>query len=413
MRKAVIISLDAVFEADLGSLDPDGALARLMREGASCTQVRTVFPALTYPCHVTLVSGCDPDRTGVGQNQPFQPDTPGPMRKWYWESRYVQVPTLFDAVRAAGGKSASILWPVNCRNPAVSWCLPEVHALPGENQTLKALRYGTPFYCIRAEKKFGKLRRGASEPALSDFAAAVAADTIRTFRPALTAVHLIDTDSMRHHHGTFSPEAAASLSRHDARIDAIRRALAESPGMEDALLIIVSDHGQADIHTAVHLQTVLAPLGLEAALLPQSNGMSAYLFPGPDAPAPGDREAWARIERTLTDHLADLGASRLYTREELLRLHAAPGPILALEATKGVAYTDRLDREKREKATHGFGPGHPAENCLFAAVGKGIMPGKKLSPMPMRDVGPTIAGLMGLSLPESTGTDHSPEIWGN
>jgi hypothetical protein len=30
--------------------------------------------------------------------------------------------------------------------------------------------------------------------------------------------------------------------------------------------------------------------------------------------------------------------------------------------------------------------------------------------MPMRDVAPTIAGLMGISLPSARGTDHSGEL---
>ena len=180
MRKAVMVSLDAFFDADYGSLSPEGGLSKIIQEGTVCRQVKTVFPALTYPAHVTLVTGCDPAETKVGQNQPFQPNVDADHRVWYWERKHIAVPTLFDAVKAAGGKNCTILWPVCCKNPATRWCVPEVHSLPGENITLKALRYGTPLFILDAEMRFGSLRQGIGEPNLSNYATAVAARAIRT-----------------------------------------------------------------------------------------------------------------------------------------------------------------------------------------------------------------------------------------
>ena len=75
----------------------------------------------------------------------------------------------------------------------------------------------------------------------------------------------------------------------------------------------------------------------------------------------------------------------------------------AVEAAPGVVFSDALPEAKREKATHGFGPGHPAEDCLLIIHGRGIPEGMSLPPMPMRDVAPTLAGLAGISLPEAKG----------
>ena len=86
------------------------------------------------------------------------------------------------------------------------------------------------------------------------------------------------------------------------------------------------------------------------------------------------------------------------------------GPLFAAEATDGVVFSDALDEEKREAATHGFGPGRAADLCLFAAFGRGIRKGIEIPAMQMRDVGPTIAGLMGLRLPEADGRDLSREF---
>jgi predicted AlkP superfamily pyrophosphatase or phosphodiesterase len=404
MRKVLLISLDAFFEPDLDRIPPGGAIARLLREGTWCRKVETIFPALTYPIHVTMVTGCDPADTGIGQNQPFQPDVPKEKRRWYWERKHIRVPTLFEAVKEAGGKSCSILWPVNCKNPAVSWCFPEVHPLPGENTVLKVLRYGTPHYILVDEKRFRHLRRGIEEPWLSDYAAALAGDTVRRHKPELTALHLIDLDHTRHHCGTFSREADEAIRRLDRRVGDLLKVLENTPGMEDALMILVSDHGQADITRTVNLRESLIRLIPDFPLRPQSNGMSAYLFPVGDIADPDS------LIPLLDIHREELGISHIYSSEELRQLHAVSGPVLAVEAAEGVVFSDSLDPEKREKATHGFGPGHPGNMCIFMVYGQGVRPGSELPSFPMRDVGPTIAGLMGLKLPAAKGKDHSKEI---
>ena len=405
MRKVVLVSLDAFFGKDTEGLDDSGFLARMLREGTFCRRVETIFPSLTYPIHVTMVTGCDPDKTGVGQNQPPQPGVSKANRVWYWERKHIRVPTLFDAVKEAGGRSCSILWPVGCRNPAARWCFPEVHPLPGENAVLKALKFGTPLYILTEEKRWGHLRKGIAEPYLSDYAAALAADTIRRRRPEFSAVHLIDLDEARHHHGTFSPEAREAIRRNDRRLADLYRAMTETPGMEDALLIAVSDHGQEDIRKTVNLTRQLQQMGLDRRLFVQSNGMSAYFFPGSEPAGEEDPEQLIPPEKW-----AGMGIARLYTRAELDAMHAVAGPLFAAEAADGVVFSDALDEEKREAATHGFGPGREADLCLFAAFGRGIRKGIEIPAMQMRDVGPTIAGLMGLRLPEADGRDLSREF---
>ena len=404
MRKAILVSLDAFFDADFAFLQPDGGLKRMTEEGSFCRQVKTVFPALTYPAHVTLITGCDPDTSGVGQNQPFQPTTPDKSRVWFWEREHIRVPTLFDAVRKEGGKSCSILWPVCCKNPAAKWVFPEVHPLPGDWLALKTMLYGSPLFVLESELRFGSLRNGIQEPGLSDYATAIAERNIRVHQPDFLALHLIDLDSMRHHHGTFSEEAKAAIRRDEDRLTKLRRAVLETPGMEDALFIAVSDHGQSDINRTVDLSALLKQTGLDRHYGVQSNGESACFFVLKDGISPD------QAMNLMSEHLEEYGILRLYSRSDLDSMHAHKEPAFACEAADGVVFSDGLDENKREKATHGFGPGHKAENCLFAVVGKGIRKGFEMPSMPMRDVAPTIAGLMGLSLESAVGTDHSREL---
>jgi len=82
----------------------------------------------------------------------------------------------------------------------------------------------------------------------------------------------------------------------------------------------------------------------------------------------------------------------------------------AVDGEVGVAFEDDMPEAKLEKATHGYGPGHPAENCLFFLSGTGIMPGARIPHMPMQDVAPTLADWMGLPLPDAVGRSRRDEM---
>lgn len=406
MRKMVLISLDAVYREDLSRLDPNGFLHGLLERSAVCDQVKTVFPSLTYPAHVTLLTGCDPVDHGIGHNQPFQPEKEPDMRAWYWDAAAIKRPTLFDAVRQAGGRSASVLWPVTGRNRAIRWNFPEVLALPGENQTLKMLSYGTPAWILSTELRLGKQRVSAQEPHLSDYGCLLTCDVIRHKQPDLTALHMVDVDSMRHHHGVTSPEAMAGLARLDERVKRIFETVKETAGMEDALFAVVSDHGQADVDRTVCLGDTLEQAGFGGVLRVQSNGFTAYLYKACDD--------WERLEEAflyLEKNGESIGLNRVYDQEtlRLLGCVANNGEDIfgAVEAAPGVVFSDALPEAKREKATHGFGPWHPASDCLLVIHGRGIPEGMSLPPMPMRDVAPTLAELMGVRLPTATGKSHA------
>lgn len=404
MRKCVLLSLDALYDADLPHFAPGTFLGDWLKGAAMCSQVKTVFPALTYPAHTTLVTGCDPAGHGIGQNQPYQPGVESAMRAWYWDAAEVQRPSLFDAVAGAGGRCASILWPVTGKSRAIRWNFPEVLALPGESQVRKMLAYGTAPWILRMELLHGRKRVSTHEPHLSDYATLLACDVIRRHQPDLTAVHLVDLDEARHLNGTHSAQAEAALDRLAGRVEQVWARMQQTPDMEDAFLALVSDHGQGDVSITVNLTETLAPAGFTAHFGVQSNGMTAYLHPTHPGADPAPLAAF------LAEHAQQLGIARVYTRVELDAMGCIPGPALAVEAAPQVVFSDGLSQAKREKATHGFGPGHSAENCLLAVRGPGIRQGVTLPAMPMRDVAPTLAGLMGVPLPGAQGEDHSSDI---
>ncbi len=402
--KVVLISLDALFDQDLPLMRQQPFFGEFLAHASGCTHVRTVYPALTYPAHTTLVTGVDPRQHGIGHNQPHHPELEASMRPWYWDRAQVKVPNLFDAVKEAGGSCASVLWPVTGKTKSIRWNFPEVLALPGENQTWKMLRYGTPLWLLQMELRHRSERVSLREPHLSDYATILLKDVIASHAPDLSAVHLVDLDDMRHHHGVFNRETRKAIQRLDHRAAEIWETMQHTPGMEGAALCLVSDHGQADVRETVSLGEALTRLGLGSLFTVQSNGFGAYLF---FRQKEEETAHLGELTDFLRQHLAELRASAVYSAEDLAAMGAVEGVSLAVEAAPGVVYDDGLPQAKREKATHGFGPGHPAENCLFALRGKGIREGVWIPDMPMRDVAPTLAGILGVKMPQARGEDHS------
>ena len=112
----LLISIDGlmpnqVLQAEsLGVAVPN--LQRLVKEGSYATGVRTVIPSLTYPAHTTMLTGTSPAIHGIMSNIVFDPMGRN-KEGWYWYSRDIRVPTLWDVARDAGLTTANICWPVS------------------------------------------------------------------------------------------------------------------------------------------------------------------------------------------------------------------------------------------------------------------------------------------------------------
>src|SRR5699024_6264362 len=92
--------------------------ARILAQ-ASVAEVEGVYPSLTYPNHAAQITGCPPATSGVYNNTQFQPWARRP--EWFWDSRLLQVPTIFAAARAGGLTTAAVLWRVTVDAPDAGW----------------------------------------------------------------------------------------------------------------------------------------------------------------------------------------------------------------------------------------------------------------------------------------------------
>lgn len=201
----MVISYDAFSQDNWEQASRLPNLSKLIKDGAYSTQLKSVYPTLTYVVHTTMVTGVYPDKHGIYHNNPFQPFEKEAEQRWFWYKNEIKVPAIYDCLKKHHLKSAGILWPVTGRT-AIDYNLPEIRAIKKENQVLKILRNGSPLYCLDLEKKFGRFRKGFKQPYLDDFTTLCAVDTIKKKKPNLLLMHLIDLDDAKHQHGTDSPE---------------------------------------------------------------------------------------------------------------------------------------------------------------------------------------------------------------
>lgn len=423
--RLVLISLDACWAEDAQTLTALPNLGRLARGGVFCPNVQTVYPTLTYPIHASILTGCYPERHGIGHNELYTDDAPAGLRPWHWEAKDIKEPTLLTAAARAGRTTAAILWPttgqkrgkmmrLDKNEKPITYNFPEVMAFPWESQTRKVLRYGTWPWLIKCELLYGKKRVSSSQPYLDDYAALIAtaligkdfslsapefsgdvhpsARQMRRRMPDVTLLHLVDCDAMRHEHGVHSKEAEAALKRLDERVGRVMLALSARGALKDTVVAVVSDHGQMDVRETVAINELFRRDGVPAKA--HTLGMGAYIHT--------DRVDYSRVRAHLEAHMAEYRLEKVYGREELQQMHA-PGEIfLAVEPERGVEILEEEDGH-RHAANHGFGVHRPEAKTLLWLSGPCFKKNAVLDACDIVDIAPTLARAVDLSLPDCQG----------
>lgn len=414
-KHVIVVSYDAFSEDHFEQAKRFPHLKALINNGAYTTKLKSVYPTMTYVVHSTMVTGVYPDKHGVIHNNPLQPFVESKNQAWHWYQKDLHVPTIYDAVGEAGLKTAGILWPVTAQS-SITYNLPEVVAINGENQALKVLKNGSPLFCLGLELKYGRIRQGTEQPYLDDFSTACAVDVIKRKKPNLLLLHLIDLDDTKHACGTKGEAVDAVIERMDKRLGELLRATEEAGIEDDTVFIVLGDHGQLDVQYNVHLNNLLKDEQLiyseesdgQWRCYFQSTGGSAYLHI-----KPGDESAERDVVRVLEKLESDpqYGIERIYNREELKSFRVDDSIKYMVEAKPGYSFEDALTKqtvvdlkeEKKTFATHGYSPDKEDYRCNCIVSGKAITSGTSLGEIEMVDMAPTIADLLGVRFLDGDG----------
>lgn len=418
-QRLIMISLDAVGARDIPYLCTLPNFKRLWERAAKCAHVQSVYPSVTYPAHVSIVTGKKPIHHGVVNNTCLQPKRPDP--DWMWQRRFVKGTTLYDEALKKGWKVASLLWPVTAKSH-VTYNLPEVFAnRPWQNQILVSALNGSAAYELILNHKFGHLRDGVRQPALDNFVQASALYTISRYNPDMMMIHVTDVDTNRHIYGVNHEKITDAFKRHDRRLEELMAALEETGDMDKTTIVILGDHYQLRTERVVYFNYLLKQEGFlksrgdvitDYTYISKNCDGCTYIYENPKKKP--DREDFEKLTNLLDKCKNDpiYGIDRIFTGKEAGALGADDTCVYLIEAKAPVFYldachtlTESVSQMKKGKmrGTHGYLPDKPGYETFFMALGYGIREGVEIPFMRLYDEGPTLAKIMGVTLPDSDG----------
>ena len=412
----LLISLDGLRPDDVLQAQARGLklprLRSIMAEGAYADGVTGVLPTLTYPSHVTLVTGVAPATHGIANNLTFDPLNVN-QTGWYWYASDIRVPTLWQAAHAQGLKTASVHWPVTVGAKDIDLNLPQIWRTgTGDDRKLLAA-LSTPELLQRLESRLGPYAQGIDETVEGDavrvrFAAHILAED----RPDFMTVYLAGIDHEEHRSGPGSPAANSTIERTDALvgelIDAARR------GRPDVTIVIVSDHGFLPVRTDINLFAPFIAAGL-VTLGPGgkvvsweaepwiAGGTAAVMLARPDDPALRARVK-ALLQRMQADPAFHIVA--VLDRNEIAMRGGPSGAEFLLALANGFETghdpAAAINAPSVYKGMHGYMPDIPQMRSTLIISGPHLARKGNLGLVDMRAIAPTVAAILRVSLPNAT-----------
>ena len=362
-----------------------------MKEGVYADHMKSVFPSYTYPSHTAMLTGALPARSGIYFNQPK-----GSHGEWNWFTTPIKVPTLWQVMKKDGLTTAAVEWPVSV-DPDITYNIPEIWDIDHpEDRITGARKYSTPGLIEEIEKNAtGKLdSNNMSEDflLLDENAGRMASYIFIKYRPALLAVHFAEVDGAEHGFGRDGDSVRLAVASADRAIGDILEAIERSGAKDSTTVIIVGDHGFADINQVFRPNMLIKDI--PARFTPA--GGSAFLYT--------DQKNKKQIIESVIKRLDSLPNDkrtlfRIIDRKELDHMGADSSAILALAATPGLVFSGSMGKDlffPTEGGHHGYDPNIPEMYTGFIAAGVGINKGKKINELCVTDIAPLSAALLGI-----------------
>jgi predicted AlkP superfamily pyrophosphatase or phosphodiesterase len=418
-RTVILISIDGmrpdyVTEAQKHGLKLPN-LVLFMSEGTYADGVVGAAPTVTYPNHTTLITGVWPAEHGILSNQTFDP-----LRKniggWYWYAQQIRVPTLWEAAAGRGILVASVGWPVSVNAKGVTYLIPEYwRAKTSDDRPLIEALSRPAGWLEEKEKTLGPYADVGDGSMEADVAREkFALEILRTEKPGFMTIHLAALDHAEHETSPFSPHSDETLEALDKMVGEIRSAaLKNDPA---AVVVIVSDHGFVRTDYRVNLVLPFIREGLirlktgkgepavaswDAALWP-AGGCAAVVLRNP-----ADKATYAEVQALLEKMKADpaFGIARVLEQQEIAKIGAFPQAAFLIEMKLDYQPSYDLIGDAvvsiPSTGMHGYLPDNPEMHASFFVAGKGIAAGRDLGTIDMRQIAPSLAGLLGVPFPSA------------
>jgi predicted AlkP superfamily pyrophosphatase or phosphodiesterase len=336
----------------------------------------------------------------------------------------VRVSTLFDAAHAEGMSTAEVNWPCTRGAASLDDSFPDVpdqitHMTP----RLRAELIQQGVLADATDKSFA----ANSGPGRDLIWTNTACHIIRTRKPNLLLVHLLNNDSTHHAEGAQSPAGYTANAYADMCLAEMLRALDDAGIRHKTTVFVVADHGFTLTPKAIRPNVVLRQNGLvsvaggkiteaRAHVIPEGGIGLVYCTDPGTAPADRKRiqEMFQGLEGVATvlvpEQFAEYGLPhpREYRQAPDLVLVAKDGYGVSASA-EGETLVALGPEAKVSTGSHGFISTEPKMNAVCVLSGAGIRHGVRLSNVENTHIAPTAARLLELKgfLADQQALDHA------
>jgi len=341
------------------------ALERMAEAGVRAARLVPVFPTNTFPNHAALVTGTYSDRHGIVGNRFL--DRERGIFDYASDASWLEAEPLWVAAERQGVRAAVFFW----------------------------VGSETEWKGVRASYRESPFDGGIHESRKVDQILAWL-DLPDEERPRLILSWWHGADSVGHGRGPDDPAVAKQLAGQDRQLARLLRGLDERDAWDATTLIVVSDHGMAEVTRAIDVVGALKSEAIGVRIF--AGGGMAFL-------ELDDR----RQRSSALAHLSRMENVQAYASERLpsaLRGYhpARSGDIVVLthppySFNRASLMDGAPSRLGRVRGGHGYAPDQPEMGGILYAMGRGVPEGTRLDQVRAIDVAPTVTRLLGIKAP--------------
>ncbi|MFL5459559.1 MAG: ectonucleotide pyrophosphatase/phosphodiesterase [Gemmatimonadales bacterium] len=353
----VLIGLDG-FHPSYLSRPPSRHLRELARQGVQARWMTPVFPSLTFPNFYSIATGLYPEHHGIVSNTMVDSalgnfslrDRSSVEDQRWWGGEPIWVTAVKQNQRAA-----TYFW-------------------PGSEAPIKRVRptyYKVYDSSVPDAARVWQVLQWLSLPAAQ--------------APSLVTVYFNDVDDAGHRFGPNAPETDSAIARVDSAMGALMDGLEQRGLTGKVNLIVVSDHGMAEVAPdhVIHLEQLIDT----AAVNLVDHGPFVSL-----SPKAGDGEE-------IIAQLRGAPHLKVYRKSEVpaalhYRAHPRIQPIVAVADEGWIAVRSG---GPGPKGMHGYPPDLPSMRALFIARGPAFARGAVVAPFQNIHVYDLIAHILRLT----------------
>ncbi len=423
-QKIFVFMIDALCETDVAYMRTLKNFGWMLENGALVKEMLPVYPSFTYPCHVSIMTGCYPDKHGIPHNEKVQAGV-YPV-EWYTKRSMVKKKFLAEYAKEKGYSTCLVNWPVSAGADVdinLPMCVPMGYT--GDNPRKFYEGVSSQDALDRYFWKYGHLLchfNPLISSSLDEFTNAVSPDIIRDYgQPDVMFVKMCDLDSVRHKLGVNSETAKKQLMKHDCELGVLMESIRRYGDFEHTNFVVMGDHGQTDVAQVINFNRVLQEAGLQKLdengklvsfeAYCHSTGGSGWV----ELRDPSDEAMRERVYQLLLDakESGKYNLGYVFTKEEAKeRFHLAGTFDFVIEGKEPMSFsfdpTDPLFQKtgagdyKTSPGTHGGLPWRDHRTTFFGC-GPAFKKGAVIDTANIVDEAPTMAKILGIEMEDIDG----------